>query len=632
MATLANTVMNYIMKNNKNGNYFDQLNSSKIIQVNNDLDGILNGLDIDGNNNETKIELPRIVVVGSQSSGKSSVLNNIITMNILPMGKEMVTRTPLSIQLNNSTKNKIEFGKYMSNGWVVEKICSIGYPEPLEDELKIIRNEIEKRTEQIAGKQKNISSEKITIKIYSPNVPNLTLVDLPGLTMVACTDKGQPSNIKEQIENLVIEYIKPKNTIILAVIPARNDIEADMGLGLIKSVDKKFEKTLGVLTKVDLMNENTHVANYLDPHNISADLRLKYGYFLVKNRSNTELKTLSIKQGLEKEQEYFAKHPIYSKIGDNNNRINTINLKNYLTQVLIKMVKKHLPTILRQIHNLQKYVNEQLAEIGPAVSDLMKDTHSHMLISSFCKKMIEGIDKTIGKDVKDCFINYRQNVKKINVFDSSNYPDEYIVNAIKNCEGNHMSFILPPIGVIEYCLVNKKPIHKLIEPSIKCLLSVTEQLKHLVDIILKSPMFSRFPKFNIFIKKCVNVYIFEMYKDKTIEYIEHDVLKEETYIWTDEDIFINKLKSMAKDNSIQNIRLLLQVYFSTVQKSVSNNIPKTIMHHMIKNIVDNIAPLLFDQFAKNKKNDLLDESPKMAQKRQKLMTYKCKLDTAEKLL
>ena len=95
--------------------------------------------------------------------------------------------------------------------------------------------------------------------------------------MVACTDKGQPKDIKTKIRNLITKYIAQKNNIILSVMSAREDLEADIALDLCKEFDPKGERTIGILTKIDLMNTGNNVENYLTG-NISKDLTLKYGY------------------------------------------------------------------------------------------------------------------------------------------------------------------------------------------------------------------------------------------------------------------------------------------------------------------------------------------------------------------
>ena len=64
----------------------------------------------------------------------------------------------------------------------------------------------------------------------------------------------------------------------MGVLPARCDIEVDSALELIKQYDPKGERTIGILTKIDLMNENSDISNYLT-NDISNDLKLHYGYF-----------------------------------------------------------------------------------------------------------------------------------------------------------------------------------------------------------------------------------------------------------------------------------------------------------------------------------------------------------------
>ena len=126
-----------------------------------------------------------------------------------------------------------------------------------------VRNTIVEITNHKAGQSKNISYSPIYMNIQTPYIPELQLVDLPGLTMVACRDKGQPKDIKEQIKKLVSSYIKHDQTVILSVMAARTDLETDLALDLIKEIDPLGKRTLGILTKVDLMNVNTDISNLL---------------------------------------------------------------------------------------------------------------------------------------------------------------------------------------------------------------------------------------------------------------------------------------------------------------------------------------------------------------------------------
>ncbi|MCJ7636519.1 MAG: dynamin family protein, partial [Nitrososphaeraceae archaeon] len=265
-----------------------QMSDNQILHIANDINGLFSETNLI--ESKPELTLPKLVVIGSQSSGKSSVLNGIISMDILPTGKNMVTRTPLNIglhQLSSDAKDGwVEFGQYNQDGWKIEKKIPITIPIPTEIEIKTIRDFITTKTIELAGDGMNISKTPITLNIYSPNVPNLSLVDLPGLTIVPCLDKGQPADIKEKIEDLVASYIKQERTIILAVMQSRNDLETDIGLGLIKKHDNGTNRIIGVLTKPDLMNQETHIGEYL-MNNISKNLMLSYGYYVVKNRSST---------------------------------------------------------------------------------------------------------------------------------------------------------------------------------------------------------------------------------------------------------------------------------------------------------------------------------------------------------
>lgn len=157
------------------------------------LGNILNGLFI----NKNSIDIPRLVVVGSQSSGKSSLLNSIIGMDILPTGTNMVTRVPLQLELiqSKSNSNKAVFGNYLDGTWNTDNEIILSNPITFNEKQNIL-DKINFITVETAGNNMNISNKPIFLRIYSPSIPNLSFIDLPGLTMVACTDMGQPIDIK----------------------------------------------------------------------------------------------------------------------------------------------------------------------------------------------------------------------------------------------------------------------------------------------------------------------------------------------------------------------------------------------------------------------------------------------------
>ena len=98
-----------------------------------------------------------------------------------------------------------------------------------------IRQEIVRETDKVTGANAGISPIPINLRIYSPYVLTLTLVDLPGLTKVPVGD--QPPDIERQIKDMVLKYISKPNAIILSVNAANTDLANSDGLKLAREVD-----------------------------------------------------------------------------------------------------------------------------------------------------------------------------------------------------------------------------------------------------------------------------------------------------------------------------------------------------------------------------------------------------------
>ena len=145
-------------------------------------------------------------------------------------------------------------------------------------------------TDKIAGKNKDISSLPIKIKIFSKNVPDLNLVDLPGITKNPVD--GQPEDIEEKNLEIIKTYIKNPDSIILAISRANEDISNSESLKLARIVDPDGDRTIGVITCIDLVEEETDALNYLD----NKIYNLKLGYFGVILRSNHPKKPRTIEE------------------------------------------------------------------------------------------------------------------------------------------------------------------------------------------------------------------------------------------------------------------------------------------------------------------------------------------------
>ncbi|KAG9546941.1 dynamin-1-like protein-like protein, partial [Aureobasidium melanogenum] len=318
---------------------------------------------------QNPIDLPQIAVVGSQSSGKSSVLENIVGRDFLPRGTGIVTRRPLILQLIN----RAPLPKSQENGAAAEAVDGAVDKESNVDEwgeflhipgqkfydFNKIRDEIVRETESKTGRNAGISPAPINLRIYSPNVLTLTLVDLPGLTKVPVGD--QPRDIERQIREMVLKQISKPNAIILAVTAANTDLANSDGLKLAREVDPEGQRTIGVLTKVDLMDEGTDVVDILAGRIIP----LRLGYVPVVNRGQRDIENKkAISYALEHERAFFENHKAYR---NKSSYCGTPYLARKLNLILMMHIKQTLPDIKARISaSLQKYTAE-LNTLGDSI-------------------------------------------------------------------------------------------------------------------------------------------------------------------------------------------------------------------------------------------------------------------------
>ncbi|KAJ9558520.1 hypothetical protein OSB04_013134 [Centaurea solstitialis] len=300
--------------------------------------------------------LPSVVVVGGQSSGKSSVLESIVGRDFLPRGSGIVTRRPLVLQLH-----KIE---------EKEEYAEFGHiPQRRFTDFSLVRQEIQDETDRITGKSKQISPIPIHLSIYSPNVVNLTMIDLPGLTKVAV--EGQPESIVEDIEKMVRAYVDKPNSIILAISPANQDIATSDAIKLAKEVDPsgmltslllKCDRTFGVLTKLDLMDKGTNALDVLE----GRAYRLQQPWVGIVNRSQADImKNTDMMYARRREQEYFATSPDYGHLAS---KMGSEYLAKLLSRHLESVIKAKIPGIIALINKGIEEMEAELDRLGRPIA------------------------------------------------------------------------------------------------------------------------------------------------------------------------------------------------------------------------------------------------------------------------
>ncbi|XP_031168356.1 dynamin-3 isoform X2 [Sander lucioperca] len=407
------------------------------------------------------LDLPQIAVVGGQSAGKSSVLENFVGRDFLPRGSGIVTRRPLILQLVN---NKAEYAEFLH--------CKgkkfVDFDE--------VRAEIESETDRITGSNKGISSIPINLRVYSPNVLNLTLIDLPGMTKVAVGD--QPVDIEHQIRDMLLQFITKESCLILAVTPANTDLANSDALKIAKEVDPQGLRTIGVITKLDLMDEGTDAKDILE----NKLLPLRRGYIGVVNRSQKDIDgKKDIRAALAAERKFFLSHPGYRHMAE---RMGTPHLQKTLNQQLTNHIRDTLPglrsKLQSQLLSLEKEV-EEYKNFSP--DDPTRKTKALLqMVQQFgvdFEKCIEGSGDQVdtnelsgGAKINRLFHErFPFELVKI-VFDEKELRRE-ISHAIKNVHGVRTGLFTPDLA---FEVIVKKQIVKLKTPCLKCIDLVIQEL------------------------------------------------------------------------------------------------------------------------------------------------------------
>lgn len=136
-------------------------------------------------------------------------------------------------------------------------------------------------TDEVAGRNKAIVDEPIILTVKSSTCPDLTMIDLPGITRIPLAGSDQPDDIEKITKEMAYRYVSDPRTIILCVVPANADISTSEAIQMAKKVDNAGIRTIGVLTKIDIMDRGTSAKNLI----LGKEVPLRLGYVAVKNRS-----------------------------------------------------------------------------------------------------------------------------------------------------------------------------------------------------------------------------------------------------------------------------------------------------------------------------------------------------------
>jgi GTPase SAR1 family protein len=550
-----------------------------------------------------EIDLPQIVVVGSQSSGKSSVLESLVQKDFLPRGSGIVTRRPLILQLEH-----INFGPEHARFLHKE-----GHDFT---DFDLVRKEIEDETDRICGKDKNISPNPIGLKVFSQNVLNLTLVDLPGLTKVAT--EGQPADLPVQIRNMVLKFITPPNAIILAISPANSDIANSDSLLIAKEVDPDGKRTIGVLTKLDIVDQGTDVSLVLR----NETYKLQLGFIGVVNRSQDDInKKKPMSQVVEHERRFFVTHAAYRDIADTNGYE---YLAKTLSQLLMKHIKERLPSVHNQINQLLRRKEKELDGYGVSLGQTPEERqmflyrvlehylaeYSGRLLGTSDELRMNGLEG--GQYLMDYLVT--EFPKKLDRLKPAARLDPDVVkNMIEANSGIQRALFFPEAT---FHRLVKAFIEQMRVPAVEAAEVVHHRMMELHGKVHLNEL-ERFPQAKLLLAQSVGEIARETVEECMV-FLNQLIDIQLAYINSQHPAFTERTQAQLNSGSVtSNVGLLLELvdrYVGICKKEIADTVPKIVHRILIKKSTEKLRLELFKRIVINPR---LEEDPDVAARRKK---------------
>ncbi|KAL2485019.1 Dynamin-related protein 1C [Abeliophyllum distichum] len=555
--------------------------------------------------------LPTVAVVGGQSSGKSSVLESVVGRDFLPRGSGIVTRRPLVLQLHK-IEGQSEYAEFLHAS------------KKRFTDFEAVRKEIADETDRITGKTKQISNVPIHLSIYSPNVVNLTLIDLPGLTKVAI--EGQQESIVEDIEMMVRSYVEKPNCIILAISPANQDIATSDAIKLAREVDPTGERTFAVLTKLDIMDKGTNALDVLE----GRAYKLQHPWVGIVNRSQADInKQVNMMSARQKEQEYFESSPEYGHLA---HKMGSEYLAKLLSQHLEVVIRQRIPSIIALINKTIDELNAELDRIGrPIGVDGGAQLYTILeMCRAFDRIFREHLDggRPGGSRIYGVFDHQLPAALKKLPLDR-HLSQNNVRKVISEADGYQPHLIAPEQGY-----------RRLIDGSLGYFKGPAEASVDAVHFILKELVrksiveteeLKRFPSLQSDIAAAANDAL-ERFRDESRRTVLRLVEMESSYLTVE---FFRKLQMEPEknanptgpnadrytDNHLKRIGSNVTAYINMICDSLKNTIPKAVVYCQVLEAKRSLLNRFYAQVGMKEKEQLgkmLDEDPSLMAKRESI--------------
>uniref|UniRef100_A0A671MM54 Uncharacterized protein n=1 Tax=Sinocyclocheilus anshuiensis TaxID=1608454 RepID=A0A671MM54_9TELE len=515
---------------------------------------------------EKDLNLPAIAVIGDQSSGKSSVLEALSGVS-LPRGTGIVTRCPLVLKLKKMKKDKNWHGLLSYK----DQTNTLNDPAEIENAVLYAQG-------VLAGNGEGISHEMITLEIQSCDVPDLTLIDLPGIARVATAN--QPKDIDKQIKDLIEKLIQRQETISLVVVPANIDIATTEALQMASKVDLAGERTLGILTKPDLVDKGMEETVVRTVNN--EVIPLKKGYMIVKCRGQNEINDkLDLVRALEKERHFFDEHAHF------------------------RQEKKSLEALGDGVpldeHEKIKFLVMKIRQFNDALERV--------------KKAEEDVKKTntrVFSKIRGEFQNWKSvlNAKAIKTEDILRVEVEEYLRTNRGMD------------------IIKEYIEELEEPALKLLKDVTDIVQSSVDHIVNT----HFKALSHLVRAAKEQ--IDYFLDKQFQKAEKKIrsqFKMEKIVYSQDDLYSNQLcivKQKSKSGQgllasfvkedVRDMAYRLISYLMITSDRLANQVPLIVQYHMLNKYISQLQSEMLVMTRENDPGMLLQEDSDVERKRNEL--------------
>lgn len=316
---------------------------------------------------ENLIELPRIVVCGGQSSGKSSTLESISGLDF-PTGDLLCTRFVTRLVMRRHPDTTLTASIIPSADRTLEERHKLeAFTAPVHHWKQF--EKIVEAAGQLMGtdEDKSFKRDILEVRVTGPTIPFLTLIDLPGLVHNSC--ELQTEQDVDFIHKLVQNYMEQSRTIILAVVSARVDLAGQVVLKYVKAKDPSGKRTLGIITKPDSLDSQGQRRQFLElAQNKNSRFKFDLGWHVLKNRSDAE-RGCSIKDRDASEATFLASG-IWAELPESDK--GSASLRTRLGNTVYHFFMGSLPAVKDEIQQKIKAEKAKLAELGSTECDMQQ--------------------------------------------------------------------------------------------------------------------------------------------------------------------------------------------------------------------------------------------------------------------